>query len=112
MKKLLLTLATVGALAVPLGVVLADDDPVDPTEPVPTAPQPEQVRDRDHLQIHDPTPAGDRIRAQDCDCDGPLARGGLHDETCDGSMIRGRDQLRIADGRGDGPQMHQRRGNG
>ena len=46
MRKMMLTLITVGLLAVPAGMALAQSDTPEPAAPVPTCVDPEQDRDR------------------------------------------------------------------
>ncbi len=115
MKKTLLTLAAIGAFAVPFGVAVAQDDSGQPTEPVPTTNEPDQVRDRAQRQADDATPAGQEAEERECQCDGtgPQAqqRRQLHQEGCEGPMNRAREQNRLEEGTGDGPQVHQREQN-
>ncbi len=66
MKKILLTIATVGVLAVPAGVAFAQTDPTQPATPVPTCVDPIQDRVRDHSADHsaDQSELGEPIRQQ------------------------------------------------
>ncbi len=133
MRKILMTLAAAGVLAVPVGVIAADTEP---TEPTPTTVEPDRVQDRERL-AEDPGPAGDDttepVGNPECDCDGaqlrqrdqyrseegtgegPMTRerqqNRLEDGTCDGSMIQEREQNRLEDGTADSPAIRERRQN-
>ena len=112
-----------GALAVPFGVALAEDDPVDPADPVPTSDEQDRIRGRDRRQVDDPTPAGTqaddpapagpRAEGPRCACDGtgPQAQNRVREGGCEGPMDREREQNRRAEGTGDGPQVHRREQN-
>jgi hypothetical protein len=109
MKKMLLTLTTVGVLAVPAGMALAQSDTTEPATPVPTCVDPVQERDRDRSADQDSLGAQDQVRTQ--------LRTQLHleDGTCDrdctGDQTRTQEQTRLQeqtrrqDGTGDGA-MH------
>ncbi len=115
MKKMVLTLTTVGVLAVPAGMALAQSGTPDPTEPVPTCVDP--VRDRDRDRITDPDHLGtqDELRTQlrtqlhledgtcDGDCTGDQVR--TQDQTRLQDQVRTQDQTHLADGTGTGA-MH------
>ena len=115
MKKILMTLAAAGVLAVPVGVIIAETGP---TEPTPTTVEPDRVRDQQRL-AEDPSPAGDDtpepVGNPECDCDGAQVRHrGRHraDEgTGEGPMIRQREQNRFEDGTADGPMTRERQQN-
>ena len=105
MRKMMLTLTTVGLLAVPAGMAFAQSDDSGPAEPAPTCVNPEQDRDRDRDRTGDQTvpAAPDRqqtqLRTQEQlhDCDGP----GDQAE----SQHRVQEQAHLADGEG---VMHRR----
>ena len=111
MKKMLLALTTVGVLAVPAGMALAQSDTTEPAAPVPTCVDPvhAQDRDRDRTADQDSLGAHDQLRTQ--------LRTQLHleDGTCDadctGDHTRSQEQTRLqehaqlADGTGVGA-MH------
>ena len=64
MRKMMLTLTTVGLLAVPAGMAIAESDATEPAGPVPTCVDPERARDRDH-SVDQATPgAQDQVRTQ------------------------------------------------
>lgn len=101
MTKALVVTAAAGALAIPFGVILADDDPAEPTEPAPTSTVPEQVQDRDRRSEPDPTiveQPGEQ-RAEDCECDG------------EGPKDCERAQNRCEEGNGPSPRSHHREHN-
>lgn len=89
MRKTLLTLTTVGLLAVPAGMALAQSDTSEPTGPVPTCVDQEQDRDRECTV--DQTCSGTQ--------DQERTRTRLHEEAGDHAGLR--------DGAGDGA-MHRR----
>ena len=95
MEKMLLTLTTVGVLAVPAGIALAQSGTPEPTEPVPTCVDPVHDRDRDRITDQDRLGAQDQLRTQ--------LRTQLHleDGTCDGDctgdQVRMQDQTRLQD---------------
>lgn len=101
MKKVLVAVAAVGALAVPGGMALAQDDTPAPAEPATTC-EPERDRDRDRVNDRDQlvVQAQDRVQLR------------LHDGTCDGDctgdQVRDRDQVHLEDGTG--PATQGRRG--
>jgi len=109
MRKMLLTLTTVGVLAVPAGMALAQSDTTEPAEPVPTCVDPVRDRDRDRSADQGLLGAQDQVRTQlqtqlhlndgtcDADCTGDQAR--VQDRT------RLQDQAQLADGTGVGA-MH------
>lgn len=96
MKKTLMTLMTVGALTVPVGALVAEADPIEPADPTPTTVQPERDRDRERRHVDDAAMLGEQRsdRADDCPVDGTPARE--------------REQIRVAEGTGEGRQMHER----
>ena len=106
MKKILMTLAAAGVLAVPVGVIIAETGP---TEPTPTTVEPDRVRDQQRL-AEDPSSAGDHttepVGNPDCDCDGAQVRQRYQyrseEGTGEGPMIRERAQNRFEDGTADG----------
>jgi len=112
MRKMLLTLTTVGVLAVPAGMALAQSDTTEPAEPVPTCVDPVRDRDRDHSEDHGLLGAQDQVRTQqqtqahlddgtcDADCEGEHAR--VQDRT------RLQDQTQLDEGASDGA-MHRTR---
>ena len=118
MKKILMTLAAAGVLAVPVGVIAAETDPTEPTEPTPTTVEPDRVQDQQRL-AEDPGPAGDDttepVGNPECDCDGAQVRqrGQYRSEegTGEGPMIRQREQNRFEDGTADGPMTRERQQN-
>ncbi|MBI4934638.1 MAG: hypothetical protein HY828_12210 [Actinobacteria bacterium] len=89
MKKMLMTLGVVGALAVPGGVALAQHNSTDPSVPVITV---EQERVRDQLQLTTQTRDQTRARVDQ----------GICDEDCAGDQTRerARDQVQLDDGAG------------
>lgn len=102
MKKMLITIATVGVLAVPAGMTLAQSDPVEPDTPVPTCVDPERDRDRDRSGEHDMLGTHDQVRTQ--------LRTQMHDGDCDAdctgdharmqNRVRTHEQTQLADGSG------------
>ena len=80
MRKMMLTLTTVGLLAVPAGMALAQSDTPEPAGPVPTCVDHEQDRDRDRDRTADQAMPGtqDQLRTQQ------RTQDQLHDGTCDG----------------------------
>jgi hypothetical protein len=104
MRKMMLTLTTVGLLAVPAGMALAQSDDDGPAEPVPTSVDPEQDRDRDRDRTGDQVPgAPDQQQTQ------LRTQEQLHDGDCTGdhaqNQHRVQDQAHLADGDG---EMHRR----
>ena len=94
MRKMLLTLTTVGVLAVPAGMAFAQTDPVEPTEPVPTCVDPVQNRDRDRAS------SGEQARRQLRTQQQLQLDDGTCDADCTGDQTRLRDRSSIADGSG------------
>jgi hypothetical protein len=107
MRKMMLTLTTVGLLAVPTGMALAQADAPEPAGPVPTCVDPIQARDRDRDRTDQTAPGAldqertqQRTRTQshdgtcDADCDGDQIRTQEH--------LRLQEQTRLSDGTGDG----------
>ncbi len=103
MRKMMLTLTTVGLLAIPAGMAAAQSDATDPAEPVPTCVDPERARDRDHQDDQATPGAQDQVRTQqrtqeqlhdaDCgDCQGDQAQ---HQNQ---HQIQQQDQARTANG--------------
>jgi hypothetical protein len=93
MKKMLIAITTVGVLAVPAGMALAQSDPVEPDTPVPTCVDPERDRDRDRSGEHDMLgPVRTQLRDGDCaaDCTGD------HAQTQ--NRVRTHEQTQLADG--------------
>ena len=95
MRKMMLTLTTVGLLAIPTGMALAESDATEPAGPVPTCVDPERARDRDHSADQATTGAQDQVRTQQQ----------LHDGSCgdcSGEQAqyqhRQQDQVRTAEG--------------
>ncbi len=74
MRKMMLTFATVGLLAVPAGVAFAQSDTPEPAGPVPTCVDHDHTRDRDRIADRAMPGAQDQVRTQDQ----------LRDGTCDG----------------------------
>jgi hypothetical protein len=110
MRKMMLTLTTVGLLAVPAGMAFAQSDDNGPAEPVPTCVDPEQDRDRDRDRDRtgDQTVPGapdqqTQLRTQEHLQDGHC------DGDCPGDQVqnqhRVQDQAHLADGDG---AMHRR----
>ena len=105
MRKMMVTLTTVGLLAVPAGIALAQSDDNGPAEPVPACVDPEQDRDRDRDRSGDHTVPGapdqqqtqlrTQEQLQDGDCLGDHAQ----------NQHRVRNQAHLADGDG---AMHRR----
>mgnify|MGYP003574553651 CR=1 FL=1 len=97
MKKTLMTVITVGALAIPVGVLVAEADPIEPADDsVPTTVQPERERDRERRHVEDPAVLGERRPEWAGDC--PV----------DATPARQREQIRVAEGTGEGHQAHER----
>lgn len=97
MKKTLMTVITVGALAVPVGVLVAESDPIEPTdEPVPTTVEPDRTRDRERRHVEDPAVRNERHQDRAGDC--PVVS----------TPLREREQIRVAEGTGNGRQAHER----
>ena len=105
MKKMLLTLTTVGVLAVPAGMAFAQTDTDEPAEPVPTCVEPVQDRDRDRST--DRAASGDQVQLQLRTQQREQLQ--LDDGTCDadctGDQTRLRDRSSIADGSGSGAEF-------
>jgi hypothetical protein len=99
MKKVLVAVATAGALAVPGGMALAQDETPEPA-PATTC-VPDRDRGRDSVDELDQmvAQAQDRVqlRLHDGTCDG----------TCTGDQVRDRDQVHLEDGTGLGAQSRQ-----
>jgi hypothetical protein len=110
MRKMLLTLTTVGVLAVPAGMALAQSDSTEPAEPVPTCVDPVRDRDRDRIADQDQLGTQDQLRTQlrtqlhledgtcDGDCTGDQIR--LQEQTRSQEQIRTQDRTQFADGAG------------
>jgi Ni/Co efflux regulator RcnB len=100
MKKMLITIATVGVLAVPAGMVLAQSDPVDTDTTVPTCVDHDRDRERDRGADHDMLGTHEQLRTQQ--------RTQLHDGDCDAdctgdqaqNRVRTHEQVRLDDGTG------------
>ena len=107
MKKMLLTLTTVGVLAVPAGMAFAQTDTDEPAEPVPTCVEPVQDRDRDRDRSTDRAASGDQVQLQLRTQQREQLQ--LDDGTCDadctGDQTRLRDRSSIADGSGSGAEF-------
>ncbi len=105
MKKMLLTLTTVGVLAVPAGMAFAQTGTDEPAEPVPTCVEP--VRDRDRDRSIDKAASGDQVQLQLRTQQREQLQ--LDDGTCDadctGDQTRMRDRSSIADGSGSGAEF-------
>jgi hypothetical protein len=107
MRKMMLTLTTVGLLAIPAGMAIAESDPAEPAGPVPTTcVDPEHARDRDHNADQATSGAQDQVRTQQ------RTQEQLHDASCDDCegdqaqyQHRWQDQVRTAEGamQGHGP---------
>lgn len=102
MKKTLLTITALGALAIPVGMVSAQtDDTPDPTPPTTVLCEQAQVRLRDgtgeHAQLRE------RIRVEECDGCGDMVRtqtrerSQAHLQTQVGDQIQTRDHIRDQD---------------
>ena len=104
MKKMMLTLATVGVLAVPAGVAFAQTDTPEPATPVPTCSDPVQDRDRDRSA--DNGALGEQVQLQQRTHQQEQAS--HKDGTCDadgkGDQARLHDQSPLADGTGNGAE--------
>ncbi len=102
MKKMLITLATVGVLAVPAGVAFAQTDTTEPAAPVPTCVDP--VRDRDRDRSADRIALGEQAKLQTQLRTHQHEQMALNDGTCDADctadQARLRDQSSLADGTG------------
>lgn len=102
MKKMLISLATVGVLALPAGVAFAQTDTTEPAAPVPTSVDPVQDRNRDrsadNSALGEPVQLQTQLRTHQ---DEQMA---LNDGTCDGDgmgdQARLHDQSGLADGNG------------
>jgi hypothetical protein len=99
MRKMMLTLATVGLLAVPAGMAIAESDATEPAGPVPTCVDPERARDRDHNADQAVPGAQDQVRTQQ------RTQEQLHDASCGDCsgdqaqyQYRHQDQVRTAEG--------------
>jgi hypothetical protein len=99
MRKMMLTLTTVGLLAIPAGMAIAQSDVPEPAGPVPTCVDSERARDRDHNADQATLGMQDQVRTQqrtqeqlhdaDCgDCSGDQAQ----------QQHRLQDQARMAEG--------------
>lgn len=93
MKRTLLTLTTVGLLAMPAGIAVAENNTPDPTPPATSCDQ-ERERARDRVQDQERLVVQDQERIQ--------LR--LEDGTCDGdcvvAQVRERDQAQLGDSAG------------
>jgi hypothetical protein len=110
MKKMLLTLTTVGMLAVPAGMALAQSDTPEPAEPVPTCVDPVRDHDRDRIADQDQAGSQDQLRTQlrtqlhledgtcDGDCTGDHARS--QEQARLQNQVRTQDQTELAEGAG------------
>lgn len=78
MRKMMLTLTTVGLLAVPAGVAMAQSDTPEPAGPVPTCVEHEHNRARDRSADQAMPGTQEQLRTQQ------RAQDQLHDGTCDG----------------------------
>ncbi len=78
MRKMMLTLTTVGLLAIPAGMAMAQSDTTEPAGPVPTCVDHEQGRDRDRSADQAMPGAQDQQRIQQ------RTQDQLQDGTCDG----------------------------
>jgi len=97
MNKTLMTLMTVGALAVPVGVLAAETNPAQPAEdPVPTTVQPDRDQDRERRHVEDAAVPGEQRTDRTGDC------------PANGTPARERNQIRVAEGTGEGRQIHDR----
>ncbi len=83
MRKIVLTLTTVGLLAIPAGMALAQSDTTEPAGPVPTCVDQEQDRDRDRVGSADQVMQG----AQEQQRIQQRTQEQLHDGTCDGDCL-------------------------
>ena len=90
MKRIVLTLTTVGLLAVPAGMALAQDDTPDPTPPVTTCEQ-DRDRVRDQVQDQEQSEVRDQVRTQ------LRLENGTCDGECDGAQVRERTQAELGD---------------
>lgn len=102
MKKMLITLATVGALAIPAGVTFAQTDTTEPEAPVPTCVDPVQDRDRDRSA--DQSALGEPVQLQEQLRLHQEEQMALNDGTCDAGctsdQTRSGGQTPLADGTG------------
>jgi hypothetical protein len=110
MRKMMLTLTTVGLLAVPTGIAIAESDATEPAGPVPTCVDSERARDRDQSADQATTGAQDQVRTQQ------RTQEQLHDASCGDCsgdeaqyQHRRQDQVRTAEG---ATQRHGGAGNG
>ncbi len=102
MRKMMLTLTTVGLLAVPAGMALAQSDTTEPAGPVPTCVDQQRDRDRDRSADQAMPGAQDQQRTQQ------RTQDQLQDGTCDGDctgdqaqhqyQYRMQDQAQFTDG--------------
>jgi len=105
MRKMLLTLTTVGVLAVPAGMAFAQTDTDEPAAPVPTCVEPVQDRDRDRST--DTAASGEQVQLQlrTQQREQRQLDDGTCDADCTGDQTRLRDQSSIADGSGPGAEL-------
>jgi len=97
MKRTLMTAIAVAALALPVGVLAAENDPAQPAEdPVPTTVQPDRSRDHERRHVDDVAVPGEQRADRTVDC------------PADGTPARERNQIRVAEGTGEGRQAHER----
>lgn len=93
MKRTLLTLTTVGLLAMPAGIAVAENNTPDPTPPATSCDQ-ERERARDRVQDEERLVVQHRerieLRLEDGTCDGD----------CVDAQVRERDQAQLGDSAG------------
>jgi uncharacterized protein YcfJ len=101
MRKMMLTLTTVGLLAIPAGMAIAESDATEPAGPVPTCVDAEHARDRDRTADQATQETQDQVRDQ------LRTQERLHDESCGDCsgdqaqyqyQYRQQDQVRTAEG--------------
>lgn len=97
MKKLLLTLTAAGVLAVPVGMVAADDTDTESDEPVPTCEEHERemTRERAHQEEQVGTQGQERAQRQ------LRTHDGTDDDDAAMVRVRERVQAQVEDGSGD-----------
>ncbi len=106
MKKMLLTLTTVGVLAVPAGMAFAQTDTIEPATPVPTCVEPVQNRDRDRSANKSAFGEQVQLQLRTHQQEQMLLNDGTCDADCTGDQARLQDQSQLADGTGFATQRH------
>jgi hypothetical protein len=106
MKKMLITLTTVGVLAVPAGLALAQSDTPEPAGPVPTCVDPVRDRDRDRSASHESqdqvrTQLQTQLRLEDGTCDHDGTGDQVRSQTRVHQQSQLQDRTQLTDGAGD-----------